>query len=136
MFLSLDSRCPDGQQEKARRKEKARSVDADGQEGWEAVLSLPTTLYKIPGPHSGNGFKYDYAGADTQAAYDALKAAGWSDTLPEALKPASVEPAAPADDAPPTRAELEAKADDLGVKYDGRTGDALLLTRINAALGV
>lgn len=103
------------------------------------MLSLPATLYRVPGAHSGPGFTYNYAGASTQAEYDALKAAGWCDSLPEALKPASVEPAAsepdvPADDAPPTRAELEAKANEIGVKFDGRTSDALLLNRINAAL--
>ena len=102
---------------------------------------FPTTLYKVPGPHSGPGFSYAYAGADTQDAYDALKAKGWCDSLPEAVSPPSVEPvapevASPADDAPVTRAELEAKANELGVKFDGRTSDALLLTRINAALGV
>lgn len=107
------------------------------------MLSFPTILYKVPGPHSGPGFTYDYAGASDQAAYDALKAQGWHDSLPEAVSPPVVEPAAPevaspepADDAPPTRAELEAKANELGVKFDGRTSDALLLTRINAALGV
>lgn len=32
----------------------------------------------------------------------------------------------PEDDAPPTRAELEAKAKELGIKFDGRTGDKKL----------
>lgn len=105
------------------------------------MLSFPTILYKVPGPHSGPGFTYAYAGASDQKTYDALKAQGWHDSLPEAVSPPAVEPtapevASPADDAPPTRAELEAKANELGVKFDGRTSDALLLTRINAALGV
>jgi pyridoxine/pyridoxamine 5'-phosphate oxidase len=34
--------------------------------------------------------------------------------------------AAPQDDAPPTRAELEAKATELGIKFDGRTKDKKL----------
>lgn len=105
------------------------------------MLTFPTMLYKVPGPHPGHGYTYAYAGASDQKAYDALKAQGWHDSLPEAVSPPVVEPAAPevaspADDAPPTRAELEAKANELGVKFDGRTSDALLLTRINAALGV
>lgn len=119
------------------------------------MLIFPTILYRVPGPHSGPGFTYDYAGASDQAAYDALIVAGWSHSIegavynhantpdypPESFSRPSVEPAAPgvaspADDAPPTRAELEAKANELGVKFDGRTSDALLLTRINAALGV
>jgi hypothetical protein len=39
-----------------------------------------------------------------------------------------------ADDAPPTREELEEKARELGIKFDGRTGDKLLLKRITEAL--
>lgn len=103
-------------------------------------------LYKVPGPHSGPCFTYAYAGASDQKAYDALKAQGWHDSLPEAVSPPVVEPVAPevaspepavepvADDAPVTRAELEAKANELGVKFDGRTSDAKLLAKIDAAI--
>lgn len=38
------------------------------------------------------------------------------------------------DDAPPTRAELELKASELGIKFDGRTTDARLAQRIADAL--
>lgn len=34
--------------------------------------------------------------------------------------------AVPEDDAAPTRAELEAKAKELGIRFDGRTGDKKL----------
>jgi hypothetical protein len=34
------------------------------------------------------------------------------------------------DDSPPTRAEMEEMATKLGVRFDGRTGDALLAKRI------
>ncbi len=34
--------------------------------------------------------------------------------------------AAPQDDAPPTRTELEAKATELGIRFDGRTKDKKL----------
>jgi hypothetical protein len=47
---------------------------------------------------------------------------------------AHAEPAEPADDAPPTRAELEAKATELGVAFDGRWGDKRLSAAIAAAL--
>jgi hypothetical protein len=40
----------------------------------------------------------------------------------------------PADAAPPTRAELEQKATELGVKFDGRVSDKTLAERIAAAL--
>jgi len=45
-----------------------------------------------------------------------------------------VEQACEPDDAPPTRAELEEKARELGIKFDGRTSDKLLLKRISEAL--
>lgn len=38
------------------------------------------------------------------------------------------------DDAQPTRAELEAKATELGIRFDGRTGDKKLRDQIAAAL--
>lgn len=47
---------------------------------------------------------------------------------------APAEPASPADDAPPTRAELEAKAAELGIKFDGRWGDKRLSDAIAAKL--
>ena len=39
-----------------------------------------------------------------------------------------------ADDTEPTRAELEAKAQELGLKFDGRTGDKKLGQLIQAKL--
>ncbi len=41
-------------------------------------------------------------------------------------KAAEVVEAVPEDDAPPTRAELEAKAAELGIRFDGRTKDKKL----------
>lgn len=45
----------------------------------------------------------------------------------------------PEDDAPPTRAELEAKAKELGIRFDGRTGDKklgqLIQDRLSAQTG-
>jgi len=43
--------------------------------------------------------------------------------------------AAPQDDAPPTREELEAKATELGIKFDGRTKDKKLGQLIQDKLG-
>lgn len=40
-----------------------------------------------------------------------------------------------ADDVPPTRAELELKAVELGIKFDGRTTDRKLSVLISEALG-
>jgi len=38
------------------------------------------------------------------------------------------------DNAPPTRVEMEDKARELGIKFDGRTSDARLLAKIGEAL--
>ena len=43
--------------------------------------------------------------------------------------------AEPQDDAPPTREELEAKATELGIKFDGRTKDKKLGQLIQDKLG-
>jgi hypothetical protein len=57
----------------------------------------------------------------------------------EQAKAAAVVPVADpeqiADDAPPTRAELEAKATELGIKFDGRTKDKKLGQLIQDKLG-
>lgn len=82
-----------------------------------------------------------YMLADDQAAHDALIADGWFASVPEALAgqhaapppPAPAE-AQPVDDSPPTRAEMESKATELGIKFDGRWGDKKLLAEIEARL--
>lgn len=71
-------------------------------------------------------------------------AEGWSTSKADALAPKPAVPvaAAPApaldvsddDDAPPTRAELEAKAAELGIKVDKRWSDKTLGERIETAL--
>ena len=53
----------------------------------------------------------------------------------QAAAVAVVEPASVDLDASVTREELEAKATELGLKFDGRTSDKKLLERIDEALG-
>jgi hypothetical protein len=48
--------------------------------------------------------------------------------------PVAVDDEPEADDAPPTRAELEAKAAELGIKVDKRWSDKTLGERIESAL--
>jgi hypothetical protein len=99
-------------------------------------------LYKAPGPHFCDGSMVDYIVVPDDLD-DETVAAGWFRTIPEAL--AAVAPVVASepdseavvdvpDDAPPTRAELEQKATELGIKFDGRTTDAKLLTKIEDAL--
>ena len=108
-------------------------------------------VYRCPGPHWGPpGTTYDSRGVADQDELAAHLEQGWHSTLAQAaaafLNPpvpvleASAEPVVgeivtPADDAPPTREEMEAKARELGVKFDGRTSDARLLAKIDDALG-
>ena len=61
-------------------------------------------------------------------------AAGWFLTTPEA-KAAHEAPAEPKEDSKPTREELEQKATELGLKFDGRTSDRKLSDLIDAKLG-
>ena len=102
---------------------------------------FPRMLYLTPGPEPMHGGMFStliVGDADEQA--DAL-ARGWALTTPDALAlkaeadaRAKAPDQAPADDAPPTRAELEQKAAELGLKFDGRTSDKKLRDLIAATL--
>jgi hypothetical protein len=95
---------------------------------------LPTILYRVPGAHFGPpGVTYDYLGVDTDEALEAALAEGWHESLDSAIAPPDA-PSAPADDAPVTRAELEQKADQLGIKVDGRWSDKRLISEIEAKM--
>jgi hypothetical protein len=95
---------------------------------------FPALVYKGKGPHFRAGGTYDYAAANDQEAFDAKLADGWFTTLPEAIdandKPAIVK----SDNAPPTRAELETKAKELGIQFGKKTTDAELSVAITKAL--
>lgn len=91
-------------------------------------------MYRCPGElrHITRGFLYDEREfADVAEG----RAQGWAETLAEAGGYAPVSPAPvpePADDAPPTRAELEQKAKELGIPFNARTSDKVLAERIAA----
>jgi hypothetical protein len=99
---------------------------------------LPTILYRVPGAHFGPpGFTYDYRGVDTEEALEAALADGWHESLAAAMAPsvAALKPApVPSDDAPVTREELEQKAEELGIKVDGRWSDKRLIAEIEAKM--
>lgn len=89
----------------------------------------PTLVYRCPGPHSRPGGTYAYLPVASEDALAKALAAGWFRSLPEAVAGKHDEPEAaevPEDDAPPTRAELEQRAGELGIKVDGRWSDARL----------
>lgn len=95
-----------------------------------------TIVYKPGGPYQCLGGTFDYKGVNTQEEFDAAIAAGWHADYAEMLNPKPKEPAEPVSDGAPTRAELEQKANELGLKFDGRTGDKKLGEMIAEALKV
>lgn len=90
-----------------------------------------TMLYKVPGAHQTNGnvtFDYVIVDADVPGEIEKAEAAGWRKSLPEAQ-------AFTGDfEGAPTREELEQKATELGLKFDGRTSDKRLAALIAEAL--
>lgn len=97
-------------------------------------MEFPRSLFKSPGDQWVGGGSFAIEHVEDMAQYKAAKAAGWFDSVPEALDAwRNGAAAVAADDAPPTREELEHKARELGIKFDGRTTDAALLRRIEAA---
>jgi hypothetical protein len=91
-----------------------------------------TMVYR-PGAELIHGHLVDYRVIDADEVEQAL-AEGWFRTPTEAGESAKPAPAVPADDAPVTRAELQAKAKELGIKFDGRTTDKKLADAIAAKL--
>ena len=97
-------------------------------------MDFPRSLFKSPGDQWVGGGSFAIEHVEDLAQYKAAKAAGWLDSVTEALdawRNGAV--AAVADDAPPTRAEMEQQAKTLGIKFDGRTTDAALLRKISEA---
>ena len=70
--------------------------------------------------------------AESLEDYNQALANGWFDTVGEANEAKVTEPAP--EEAPPTREELEAKATELLIKFDGRTSDKKLRDLIAADL--
>jgi hypothetical protein len=99
------------------------------------MIEFPTIVYRVPGPYKapgGKGRTYDYHGAQDKAEFDQLLSNGWFETIASAQDAQAGAATNESDE--PTRAELEQKAMELGVKFDGRTTDKKLLDRIEQAL--
>ena len=104
------------------------------------MIEFPTIVYRVPGPHRGPaGTTYAYLGVADQAAFSAALADGWHADLPSAVGLGRVIEAAEAledaidDVSPATRDELEQRAKALGVSFNKRTADAVLIQRIAEA---
>jgi hypothetical protein len=98
-------------------------------------MEFPALVYRCPGTNQRPGGTYSYRQIADDDELTAALADGWFSTLPEAVIGVSAVTAQEvSDDAPPTREELEAKATELQIKFDGRTSDKALRDRIAAAL--
>lgn len=104
------------------------------------MIKYPTFVYKKSKAHPDHGRPYIFKQVWNDFDREALLGAGWFATLKEALsgkreqvqkETTKIEAPVPDDDKPPTREELETKAKELGIGFDGRTTDAKLLKRIN-----
>ena len=101
------------------------------------MIEFPRLVYRAEGKYIRPRGTYDFTGVSTQEEYDQKLAEGWFDSIEDALAPKPVEaPSDPVldDNAPPTRAELEAKATELGIKFDGRYSDKKIAQMIDEAL--
>ncbi len=95
-------------------------------------MNFPRFVYKSPGPHkcAYNGkFSYDFVSVANEKEFNEHISNGWFASAEEANAPKETK-----DNAPPTRAEIEEMARDLGIKFDGRTSDKKLLSLIDDKL--
>lgn len=99
-------------------------------------MNNPRMLFKYPGKMAQlQDGAYDYCIVDEDEV-DATVAEGWHLWPADARAAAETVKDEPISDAPPTREELEAKATELGLKFDGRTSDKKLAAAIDEALKV
>ena len=92
-------------------------------------------VYKVPGKHMRPNGTYDFAGVNNTEELEAKLKEGWFSSLSEAIEPKKTELDVKEDDtAPPSRQELEEKATELGIKFDGRFSDKKIAQLIEAAL--
>ncbi len=84
-------------------------------------------LYKYPGKHEIHGDLFDYKIVGSEQKEAALSD-GWHMSTTEAKAASEV------DDSAVTREEMEVKAKELGIPFNSRTLDEVLLERIADAL--
>lgn len=106
------------------------------------MSDFPRLVYKAEGKYVRPNGTYDFAGVLNEEQYNQKLSEGWFDSLESAItaktavsKPVEAvsEPVSD-DNAPPTRKELETKATELGIKFDGRFSDKKIAQLIDEAL--
>lgn len=106
------------------------------------MSQFPQMIYQVGDQEEMHGGRYNYMLVDDASALEAMLGAGWYLTpaaakeATEAPSPAAVEPVLTE---PETslleRGSLEARATELGIKFDGRTSDRKLNNLIIEKLG-
>lgn len=91
---------------------------------------FPQMLYRAGGKEAMHGGYFATRIVSDQAGLDEAIADGWAVGTAEALALKAEADKPKAEAAEPTRAELEQKAAELGLKFDGRTGDKKLAEMI------
>ena len=103
-------------------------------------MEFPVYVFRKAKTKREDGSKFDtLLVQDIDHRIDALND-GWYSTVIEALEDRqeskeAEEESTQNENAPPTREELEAKATELGLKFDGRTSDRKLSALIAEILG-
>lgn len=101
-------------------------------------LEYPKVMYRFPATginaHKLEDGNYDTATVTSADDEAAAHAEGWRPTWPEARQADADAKAAIAANAAPTREELEQKARELNITFDGRTSDKKLGDLIKATL--
>jgi len=102
------------------------------------MTEFPALVYKVPGKYVRPHGTYDFTGVNNAEELEAKLKEGWVSSLQEAIDSKETTPVAEAkesdDIAPPTRQELEEKATELGIKFDGRFSDKKIAQLIDEAL--
>ena len=99
------------------------------------MTEFPALVYKVPGKYVRPHGTYDFEGVNNAEELQAKLKEGWFCSLSEAIKPENKQEVAEEDDTtPPTRQELEEKATELGIKFDGRFSDKKIAQLIDEAL--
>lgn len=101
-------------------------------------MKFPNMVYRCPGPHQRPGGTFAFQGVANEGELAKAVKEGWFETLPEAIngRASLVEAWKVPADSPPTRAELEQKAKELGIQFDKKTTDEALSKKISDAVGI
>jgi hypothetical protein len=102
-------------------------------------MEFPILVYRCPGEHFGpNGTTYESTQVHDDSQLNEMISAGWKNSLPSAVEFYLIgdpeESEVDQFDSAPTRAEIEEKATELGIKFDGRTTNRKLIEKIQEVL--